>query len=231
MEKESKSRALTVFDEVNRSEVIKAIQNLIKGKTPKEEIKERPVGGGRIAAYVNGYYMFRQFSLITAFRWTSECLEERTWPDKPPYQELGAKMKVTVRNKDGEEFSHTSWGAVDLKGKERLSHFDQWKAAYSDGIKKCLSYFGIANDVYGGRDLQFEGKEPPSEVEKKVGLEESKPISKQKVTPIDSDRAKFLQYIHSNKISLTDAMDILEVDDLDDVNDWKEALEKVKEGA
>ncbi len=221
-EKESKNADLTVFGQISKADILAAIKNTIEGRTPANEIKEREVGGGRKAKYVNTYYMTRQLSLITAFRWSSECLEERTYPANPPFKYLGAKMKVTIRNKDGEEFSHISWGEKPIT--EGTGYFDQWKAAYSDGIKKCLSYFGIANDVYGGKDLQFLGEEPPEE--ETVGLEENEPKAKSK--PIDKDRMIFLKYLSDNKVSLTDAMDILGVDDLDSISDWEEALEKVK---
>ncbi len=213
----------TIFDLVDKAKIIEAITNLVNGTTPASEIRERTVGGGKKAKYVNTYYMTRQASLITGFRWSSECLEEKTYPANPPYQALGAKMKVTYWDGDGNEYSHTAWGGVDVQAKG-VNYFDQWKAAYSDGIKKCLSYLGIANDVYGGKDLQFFGSEPPEE--ETVGLEEDAPKAKSR--SIDKDRMVFLKYLSDNKVSLTDAMDILGVDDLDSISDWEEALEKVK---
>ena len=217
---EDNDTALTIFEQIDKKEVLAAIKNLITGKTPASEIKEREIGSGRKAKYVNTYYMTRQLSLITAFRWSSECLEERTYPANPPYKYLGAKMKVTIRNKNGEEFSHTSWGEKPIT--EGTGYFDQWKAAYSDGIKKCLSYFGIANDVYGGKDLQFLGEEPPETEEEPIDIGTEKP------KPIDPDRMKFLKYLADNKISLTEAMEILGTDDLDTVTNWKTALSKVE---
>lgn len=213
----------TIFDFVDKGEIVKAINNLITGHTPSEEIRERAVGGGKKAKYVNTYFMTRQISLITGFRWSSECLEEKIYPDKPPYKYLGAKMKVTIWDKQGNQFSHISWGEKPIT--EGIGHFDQWKAAYSDGIKKCLSYFGIANDVYGGKDLQFLGEEPPEE--ETVSIEDEEP--KVKKPPLSPDRLRFLKYLADNKIALTDAMEILDIDDLDTVTDWKEALSKVKE--
>ncbi len=217
---EDNSTALTVFEHIDKAEVLSAIKNLITGKTPAKEIREREVGGGKRAKYVNTYYMVRQIALITGFRWSSECLEERTYPPNPPYKYLGAKMKVTIWNKNGEQFSHISWGEKPIT--EGTGHFDQWKAAYSDGIKKCLSYFGIANDVYGGKDLQFLGDEPPETP--RTSSSQPKP------EPISADRMKFLKFISDNKILVSKVMTILGVDNLDNITDWKQAYDKVKEG-
>lgn len=215
----------TIFDLVDKTEVLNAINNLIAGHTPKEEIRERTVGGGKKAKYVNTYFMCRQFSLVTGFKWSSECLEERIYPEHPkPAQELAAKMKVTTWDKLGNQYSHVAWGCVQVQARGVLL-FDQWKAAYSDGIKKCLSYFGIANDVYGGKDLQFLGEEPPEE--EPVGIGDEEP--KVKKPPPSPDRLKFLKYLVDNKIALTDAMEVLGTDDLDTITDWKQALSKVKE--
>lgn len=162
----SEELGLTIFDAVTDKQRKEAIINLIIGHTPSEAIKQRPARGGMKVNYVNTYYMTRQISLITGYKWKSECLEERILDD-----EIGAKMKVTIWDSDGKEYSHESWGQKDIaKYKEAydrqgtllnpekvgkpISIFDDLKAAYSDGIKKCLSYFGIANDIYGGKDLE-----------------------------------------------------------------------------
>ena len=230
---EGNDTALTIFDQVGKEEQEAAIKNLISGKTPKEEIrwrdgpKDKETGLIVKIPYVNTYYVTRQGSLITGFRWSSECLEEKTWPPNPPYQELGAKMKVTIWDKNGNQFSHIEWGVAKIK--QGISYFNQWKAAYSDGIKKCWSLFGVANDVYGNRDLQFLGEEPPESDEVKGEPPDIVMEDKPKSRPIDPDRMRFLMYLADNKIALTDAMEALGVDDLDDVTDWKEALDRMKE--
>lgn len=226
---ESSDGTPTIFDLVDKSMVLKAINNLISGTTPKEEIKEREVGGGKMAKYVNTYYMTHQFSLVTGFKWSSECLEERTFPDikdkegKPfPIQELAAKMKVTTWDRNGSQYSHVAWGCVPVQSRGVLL-FDQWKAAYSDGIKKCLSYFGIANDVYGGKDLQFLGEEPPEVEEVEIEVEDKEP------KPIPPDRIKFLRYLADNKITQEDAISKLGIDSIDDITNFDKALSKLKE--
>ena len=220
---EENNTALTVFEHMDKGEVEAAIKNLITGKTPRKEIRQREIGGGRKAPYVNGYYMFRQLSLITGFRWSSECLEEKTYPDKPPHKYLGARMKVTIWDKHGNQYSHVSWGEKPIT--EGTGYFDQWKAAYTDGIKKCLSYFGIANDVYGAKDLQFLGSEPPETSEESIEIVDS---SKSKGV-VDKPRIEFLKYLNENKILPSKVQSILGIDSIDDIEDFGKALSKVKE--
>jgi hypothetical protein len=205
---------LTIFDGVERKEVQKAILNLINGKTPISEVRKLPTEAGGYN-YVNGYYMTRQLSLITGFRWSSECLEEVWYPSKEKPDELGAKMKVTIWDKDGNQYSHISWGAAKVKPK--ISIFDEWKSAYTDGIKKCLSYFGIANDVYGGRDLDYFGEEP------QLGEEQTADMSS------SPDMAKaFIKFINDKHILPSKAAEMLGVKALSEITDWRDAYNKVK---
>jgi len=206
----TETTALTIFDKLDQVEAIKAIDNLVLGKTPASEIRERDVVRGTKVKYVNTYYMCRQIALITGFRWSSECLEERLHPANPPHQEVAAKMRVTIWDRQGNKYSHDSWGCVQVQSKGVLL-FDQFKAAYSDGIKKCLSYFGIANDVYGGKDLQFLGQEPV-EIEDDTG-----------------DRKSFMAYLSNNHIMPSKACKILEVNDLSEITNWQDAIQKLEE--
>jgi hypothetical protein len=219
--------ALTIFESIDKTEVAKAVKNLITGKTPVNEIRERVVGGRKSAKYVNTYFMTRQISLITGFRWSSECLEEKTYPVNPPYKYLGAKMKVTIWDKLGNKFSHESWGEKPIT--EGTGYFDQWKAAYSDGIKKALSYFGIANDVYGGKDLEFLGEEPPEtgtiielETEEEKDVKADKVISK-------ADKTKFMMYMQRNNIPWNKVQEILSVDVIEEIKNFDKALKILKE--
>jgi hypothetical protein len=207
-------KQITLFDGINRTEVQSAIQNLIRGVTPVKEVRKLPADAGGYN-YVNTYYMTRQLSLITGFRWSSECLEERWYPDDKSPVELDAKMKVTIWDKEGNTYSHVSWGSVKVK--PRISIFDQWKAAYSDGIKKCLSYFGIANDVYGGRDLDYFGEEPSTD-------DSSSGMS-------SADESKvFMKYISEQHILPSKAMLLLNITSWSEVTDWKAAYNTIKEG-
>ncbi len=210
-------KELTLFN-IPEKERQEAINNLITGKTPISEVKERPMRGGGTANYVNTYYMTRQIGLITGFRWKSECLEERIL-DK----EVGARMKVTIFDKEGNAYSQECWGQKDIarytkddlngnyKKGDPMSIFDDLKAAYSDGIKKCLSYFGIANDVYSGKELEYFADDASG-------------------TELNQSQAKkaFDKYVSNIGAKYSDIFNLLGIKSLAEITDYKEAYQKVK---
>lgn len=221
-------KALTIFEAVGNKERKEAIHNLLRGKTPISEIRKRPMRGGGEANYVNTYYMTRQISLLTSFRWTSRCLEEKFYPSENNPREAGAKIEVVIWDANGNQYSHQSWGQKDIarwtsdgkdhKAGEPISIFDDLKAAYSDGIKKCLSYFGIANDVYGGKELEFFATEESEETMDFTG---------------DQAARAFGKFLSEKHIAVSRALEILEVKSLSEIKDYKEAHDKTikwKEG-
>ncbi|HOX23623.1 MAG TPA: hypothetical protein PLL10_09175 [Elusimicrobiales bacterium] len=214
---------VTLFEAVGEQERNKAIQSLMNGKTPITEVRKRPMRGGGEANYVNTYYMTRQLSLITGFRWASEYLEDKARPNWESPIEVGVKVKVTIWDKNGTPYSHTCWGGKDVvrytkddprgnyKAGDIISLFDDLKAAESDAIKKCISYFGVANDIYGGKELEYfaTDSEEPS-----IGS--------------DAMRA-FGKFLSSNNIMVSKACSILEVGKLSEISDFRAAYEKIKE--
>ena len=210
--------ALTIFEAVGIKQRQEALQTLLTGKTPEKYILTRPARGGGIAKYVNTYYMTRQISLVTGFRWNSECLKEEFRPNKEEPVEIGAFMKVTILDGSGNEISHYSWGQKDVarysyddkkgnyKKGDMISLFDDLKAAYSDGIKKCLSYFGIANDIYGSKDYEAYEEE------------------------LNDPKAKLTKYIKDNDLSYSEQVfPTLEVKNFSEITDFEDALKKLKE--
>ena len=219
----AEEKALTIFDAIGLKERQEAIRNLLRGKTPIAEIKKRPMRGGGEANYVNTYYMTRQISLLTGFRWQSRPIEEKFYPDEKNPREVGVKMEVIIYDSDGRQYSHRSWGQKDIarwtsdgkdhKAGEPISIFDDLKAAYSDGIKKCLSYFGIANDIYGGKELEF------------FATDEDEPGSVDfGSTEASGEFGKFLSKKH---IAVSKALGILGVKSLAEIKDYKEAHDKI----
>lgn len=216
-------KTLTIFEAVGEKERDEAIRNLLRGKTPISEVRKRPMRGGGEANYVNTYYMTRQISLLTSFRWKSECLEERFLPNETSPKEVGAKMLVTIWDNNGNSYSHQSWGQKDIarwtndgkehKAGEPISIFDDLKAAYSDGIKKCLSYFGIANDIYGGKELEFFA----TDEEEDTQLDFS-----------GSEAARaFGKFLSSKHIAVSKALGILGIKSLAEITDYKEAHDRI----
>lgn len=224
----AENKELTIFD-AGTKERQEAIKNLLKGKTPINEVKKRPMRGGGEANYVNTYYMTRQIALLTGFRWRTECLEERFLPNDTNPREIGAKMLVTIWDIDHNEYSHQSWGQKDVarytkddprgnyKAGDPISIFDDIKAAYSDGIKKCLSYFGIANDIYGGKELEF------------FATDEDEENSTADMGGADAARA-FGKFLSEKHILVSKALEFLGVASLSEITDFKAAYNKINSG-
>jgi hypothetical protein len=246
-EEEKTGTELTIFG-FGEAERVKALQTLISGKTPVEVVKSRKGRGTDNQQYVNTYYMTRQANLITGWRWTSKTLEESARPDWTDPIEVGAHIEVTIWNKLGEKFSHDAWGQKDVSryenlqykrdkngqvvkdtsGKEVIVHkagdiialFDDRKAAISDGIKKGLSYFGIADDIYGG-------KEPELYLEEAEGEGSEKKEGSLQPTSASQAQQRFVKYLRSAGISPSQAFKMLGVKGLGEITDYKAAEQKL----
>lgn len=209
----TKELSNTIF-EIKGNQFQKAINNFTSGKTPSSVIRQKPAKGGGVENFVNIYWMTEQVGLLTGFRWSFECLEEKFLPDTDKPREVGAKIRVTIWDKDNRSYQYTSWGQKTIgytkKDNIPLSLFDDLKSAYSDGIKKCLSYFGIARDVYGGKELEFFAEEGSTDPNPNKGMDEL-------------DR-----YITKCKLSYDRVFDILNIKSLDEITDYKAAYEKIK---
>lgn len=212
----------SLFDAGER-EREQAIRALLRGRTPITEVKKRPARGGAEVNYVNTYYMTRQLALVTGFRWSSEYLEDRARPNWENPVEVGVKVKVTIWDNQGSSYSHTSWGGKEVarytrddprgqyKAGDIISLFDDLKAATSDAIKKAISYFGIASDVYGGKELEYfdTDKELPSSN--------------------NENYQAFGKFLSQNHISVSKALAILKVDKLSDITDYSKAAKEVSD--
>mgnify|MGYP001575280079 CR=1 FL=1 len=221
-------KQLTVFGNVGEKERQEAVNNLLTGRTPSSEIRTRKARGGGEVNYVNTYYMVRQIGLLTGFRWSSEMVREKFRPNEEDPVEVGVLMKVTIWDQ-GKTFWHYSWGQKDVAryqakydklGKllnpeqegKIISLFDDLKAAYSDGIKKCLSYFGIASDVYGGKELEL--------------YEESGVGNRSE----DGSYASFTRLVGSMGLKWSEVFARLEIQSLSEIKDFKRAISILKGG-
>ncbi len=60
----------------------KALKNLFEGRTSPSEIRTYIGRGGKELSYVNGYDMFRQIALVTAYRWSHKKTSTIFRPDE-----------------------------------------------------------------------------------------------------------------------------------------------------
>ena len=229
--KETHLQTRTIFDinSISIREQNKALKNFFEGRTPPSEVFRRTARGGDEVKYCKTYYMTRQINLITGSRWSNEALEERYRPNPENPIEVGVKVKVTIWDKDGNSYVHTAWGQKDVakyakddpKGKYKagdiISLFDDLKAAESDGIKKALSYFGIANDIYGGKELEFFTEESATG-------NGSTAQSEVDFTSSDAYKA-FGRWLEQNHVRWSKAYEILRTDKI--IN-YKEAHDVIK---
>jgi hypothetical protein len=224
--------SITLFNSpIAKKEREKALRSLFEGHTPPSDVRKRIAGGGNEVNYVNGYWMFRQASLITGYRWSHIKLKERFRPNEEEPKEIGVDVLVTIWDNQGNKFEHTATGQKDVaryskddykgnyKKGDLISIFDDIKSAETDGIKKALSYFGIANDIYGGRELQFFGNE--------AGEKDSESSTSLEVIDYTGNDAYkgFGKWLKENGILWSEAYKILGTEI---ITDFKDAYEKIK---
>lgn len=194
-----------------------ALSRLTKGMTPLKEIKTRPGRGGGSQRYVDIAYMVEQANLLTTFNWKQEVVKEEEFRSKDgKVLEIGVLVKVTFFNPDGTGISKEQWGQKEVmyqKGTDTpVAYFDDKKAAISDGVKKCLSYFGIAADVYAGKELEFymEDKDFLADMGN------------------DQWQTVFTKLVTEHRMDWKHVFRVLKVKDLTEVTDFKQAYETIK---
>ena len=220
MTKPKTETSLTLFDGIDAKHLEEAVKALISGKTPRAEIKEVKVRGGRLVPSVNAYYMTRQIGLLTGFRWSSEELGDRWWPNEENPVEYEVKVRVTIYDQNGNAYSHTSTGRGDPafhsdKDGNILSRVNIKKSGYTDGIKKCLSYFGIANDVYGRKDLSEDFFESSEEEAGEIDFGG------------DESQKAFMKHLDKRGVLPSKACEVLGVASVKDILDYKLAKEQI----
>ena len=118
--------------------------------TDNRYIEERPGRGRRMYKYVAGHYMVMCANMAFGFAWSSNVLQwERTETEVICMGYVEAKIQ-------GELIRKYAVGQQDISivsgsnPKVPVCLGDNYKAAQMDMIKKALSFFGIAKDVYAG---------------------------------------------------------------------------------
>jgi len=150
----------------------RAVSNLVNRLTPPEdfingEIQTREVrGGGGSRDYIPGWWFIREANDLFNFNWNYEIVDQFIGADK-----LWVKGRVTVHvpgkytketRLDGTiietisesySLSKMQFGGSDVKRRSSSSEIidigDDLKSAATDAMKKCLTQFGLAADIYG----------------------------------------------------------------------------------
>jgi len=196
---------LTIYDAIDRTKVQEAITNLLNGKTPLDCIKERDGRGGTRLRYVETYYIIDQLNKLFAFKWNFEVISEVA-----DASEIIVKGKLTAFTKDYFPIIKEQFGQVDrLKG---VPLGDQKKAAASDCLKKCASLFGIALDVYWGKEIEYFSPENED-------------------ADFSSSQAaiQFGKHLSKHHIPVSKALQILGIGSLKEITDYKVAYDKINE--
>lgn len=116
--------------------------------TDKQYIEERKGRGGKMYPYVKGSYMVQCANMAFGFSWSSQVQQwEKTDTEIicMGYIEAEINGKIICKYAIGQQDI-----AFVKDTKTVVCLGDNYKAAHTDMIKKALSFFGIAKDVYSG---------------------------------------------------------------------------------
>lgn len=141
-------------------------------KTPERYIKYREGRGGKIFAYVPGYYMKKVLNYIFGWLWNFDILDKGVINDEKGFpRHIWVQGKLTILHP--KTFQPIIWktqmGGAEvkyLKAGGIMDYANDLKGATTDALKKCASELGIASDVYGHDETENlkEIKEKPKNV-------------------------------------------------------------------
>lgn len=135
------------------------VENLTAGglrqrPTPKQHLYVREGGGGKEFVYVKQGYVMSWLDENFPV-WSFEILKE--WEDSYGHVNVLGKLTVLISSGDASiERVATSIGTKELtvaRNSGTVVKSPYYKAAETDSLKRCARYFGCANDIYMGEDL------------------------------------------------------------------------------
>lgn len=141
-------------------------------KTQKEFIKRRKGRGGREYNYVEGWYVKQALNVISKFQWSSFIDGSLRDGD---FIVVWGRVEITIA---GQKYTQSAYGRNEIKyltcdkiksvkdacakGDKSICKQhkcevpvdigDAYKSAHTDMIKKAANGWGIAMDVYSGRE-------------------------------------------------------------------------------
>ena len=122
-------------DELRRlfGEVVDALEKPF----PKSAIKQRTIGGGKKADYVDGATVIRRLNEATGHQWSFTV--DRYWTENNVTLAL---VTLTIPGMGSRQ--HIGVQSVGGSGEDAAA-----KGAITDGLKKAATLFGVALDLYG----------------------------------------------------------------------------------
>jgi len=112
--------------------------DILTAPMPKEAVKQRVIGGGMKADYVDLATVVRRLNRATGNNWSNTI--DKVWMEG---NKSLALVTITIPGLGSR--SHIGVQAVDAKaGEDAVA-----KGAISDAIKKAATLFGVALDLYG----------------------------------------------------------------------------------
>ena len=123
---------------------------LMLQRTDKQYIKTRPGRAGAQYNYVEGGYMVMAANMAFGFSWISQVTG---WEKTPEEIICFGFIEVEIEGKPIRKFAVGQKDIAFVRGsnpQKPVCLGDDYKAAEMDMIKKALSFFGIARDVYSG---------------------------------------------------------------------------------
>ncbi len=143
----------------------------LRAPTPKENIFQRPGGGGTLDYVSLQYVMNRLDEVFTPFGWQFESEVVETL-DPAVTGHVVVQGSLTVQGPDGRAVTRMNFGGSQVKISRSTNKCmdlgNDVKSATADALKKCASMFGIASDIYGQNfDKEVAAKKKEAENELK----------------------------------------------------------------
>ena len=161
-----------------------AVKKQIYLETPTEFIKERKGKGQKTFRYVEGGYVVARLNQIfSPVGWDFDVIEHIIEPN-----EVVVKGKLIIKNPlQKYQVSKTQYGSKTRYPEIPLG--DTLKAASTDALKKCASFFGIALDVYWqGLDEEKLSEPTPRKGKGKSFVEEKQKITTKELLEITKNK-------------------------------------------
>lgn len=113
---------------------------IINRPTPKEFIEEKEERGKKVR-YVAGHYVKKTLNELFGYNWQEHILRTDYFPDKGCVVSL---VRLTAMTDTGKQVLKEQFGGSYVDGNIPYAY----KAAATDGLKKCASEIGLFSDVY-----------------------------------------------------------------------------------